>query len=190
MCDHNQGVIIYADGAASPNPGPGGYGVVLFRNGGRQELAAGFRRTTNNRMELMGAIVGLRALNEGETVSTIYSDSKYVVDMFNGGNAAKWRRNAWIRNNGKDKVLNVDLWSELLRLSADRQVKFIWVRGHTDNKENTRCDELAVQARQGKDLPSDEGYETSVTPAPPRQLTLFDMPAVRTTPSPTYPTTE
>ncbi len=169
-----QEVAIYADGAASPNPGSGGYGVVLIRNGQREELSGGFSKTTNNRMEILGAIVGLRALKGEKSKVTIHSDSRYVVDMFNGGHADGWRRNGWRRNNGKDPALNPDLWNELLDLSARHEIRFVWVRGHAGSKENVRCDELAVEARQGENLPRDEGYGIPALHAPPRQLTLFD----------------
>jgi ribonuclease HI len=167
-------ITIYADGAASPNPGLGGYGVVLLCDGQRRELSGGFRRTTNNRMEILGAIVGLRALNGTRSRVTIYSDSKYVVDMFNGGYAEKWRQNGWWRNKGKDPALNPDLWGELLDLAARHEVRFVWVRGHADNLENARCDELAVAARQVEDLPPDPGYETPAAPEPP-QPNFFDL---------------
>jgi ribonuclease HI len=187
-------VVIYADGAAAPNPGRGGYGVVMLRDGQRQELAGGFRKTTNNRMEILGVIVGLRAVREPDVPITIYSDSRYVVDMINGGHVERWRRDGWTRNRGKDAALNPDLWDQLLTLCRGRAVKFVWVRGHNENKENTRCDELAVQARQAGDLPVDEGYESAgltaapavaplvlppvqasqASPPAPRQLTLFD----------------
>ena len=173
-----QEVTIYADGAASPNPGPGGYGVVLIRDGQRQELSGGFRRTTCNRMEILGAIVGLRALGGGKSNAAIYSDSKYLVDMFNGGHAEKWRRNGWRRNKGKDPALNPDLWDEILGLAARHEARFTWVRGHADCRENARCDELAVAARQGKDLPPDEGYENPVVPEAP-QMSLFDLSGVK-----------
>lgn len=169
-------VTIYADGAASPNPGRGGYGVVLILKSGRRELAGGFRRTTNNRMEILGAIAGLREVEKadaGKTSVTLYSDSKYLVDMINGGYAAKWRQQGWTRNKGKDVALNPDLWNELLNLSAVHDVKFVWVRGHADNVENTRCDELAVQARQGLNLPVDAGYENPAPPPSQQQPTLF-----------------
>lgn len=180
-----ENVFIYADGAASPNPGRGGYGVVLLRDGRRQEISGGFRLTTNNRMEILGAIVGLRALKSfhgecgeqgAKPKATLYSDSKYVVDMFNGGYAAKWRENGWTRNRGKDKALNPDLWGDLLSLAEQHDVTMVWVRGHADNVENSRCDELAVAARQGDDLPADEGYEAPAVPVPPtvRQGMLFD----------------
>ena len=167
-------VTIYADGAARPNPGVGGYGVVLIRNGLRQELSGGFRKTTNNRMEILGAIIGLRALNGDRSNVTIHSDSRYVVEMFNGGYAEGWRRNGWRRNRGKDPALNPDLWNELLDLSAEHEVRFVWVRGHSDDKENARCDELAVAARQGNDLPSDEGYERRVVPEL-SEMSLFGL---------------
>ncbi len=187
-------VVIYADGAAAPNPGRGGYGVVMLRDGQRQELAGGCRKTTNNRMEILGVIVGLRAVQETDARITIYSDSRYVVDMMNGGHVERWRQNGWTRNRGKDAALNPDLWDELLNLCHGRAVQFVWVRGHNENKENTRCDELAVQARQAGNLPVDEGYEAVAVPAAPsvfvaplpappapaqcaaqhRQLTLFD----------------
>ena len=166
-------IIVYADGAASPNPGPGGYGVVLIRHGQRQELSGGFRRTTNNRMEILGAIVGLRALDGESSGVTIHSDSEYLVKMINGGYAEQWRRNGWRRNKGKDPALNPDLWRELLDLSVLHQARFVWVRGHADSKENVRCDELAVAARKGKDLPPDEGYENPPV-LHPVQMSLFD----------------
>lgn len=169
-----EAVTIYADGAASPNPGAGGYGVVLFRNGVRRELAGGYRRTTNNRMELMGAIVGLRSLGEVRCSVTLYTDSKYVADMFNGGYAAGWRDKGWTRNKGKDPALNPDLWGELLQLAAPHEVKFVWVRGHAENAENNRCDELAVAARQSADLPADEGFEKPA-PSKPVQGSFFDL---------------
>ncbi len=169
------GVTIYADGAASPNPGPGGYGVLLIRNGRRQELSGGFRRTTNNRMELTGAIVGLRSLDGQKSAVTIYSDSRYVADMFNGGYAEGWRRQGWRKGKGKYPALNPDLWDELPKLALIHEVKFVWVRGHAEHPENTRCDELAVAARQGMDLPADEGYEHPVVPPSPEGPSLFDM---------------
>jgi ribonuclease HI len=171
-------VVIYADGAASPNPGKGGYGVVVIQNGSRQELSGGFRATTNNRMELMGAIVGLRAIparHGDKTKVVLYSDAKYVVDMFNGGHAVKWRKNGWTRSNGREKARNPDQWNELLILAERHDVKMVWVKGHADNPENTCCDELAVAARQKDNLPVDEGFETPMSPAHPitPKQTLF-----------------
>jgi len=166
-------ITIYTDGAASPNPGSGGYGVVLLRNGQRQELSGGFKKTTNNRMEILAAIIGLRQLQGEPAQVTINSDSRYVVDMFNGGYAEKWRQNHWTRNKGKDAALNPDLWNELLNLAALHEVKFVWVKSHADNQENLRCDELAVQARQNPDLPPDAGYETPTPFQQPQQMMLF-----------------
>ncbi len=162
----------------------------MMRDGQRQEFSGGFRRTTNNRMEIMGAVAGLRAIREADCRITIYSDSRYLVDMFNGGYAQQWRENGWRRNHGRDPALNPDLWEELLTLAACHSVTFVWVKGHAANVENTRCDELAVQARQGRDLPPDTGYErpgvfastqpgpgapalTAALVLPPRQLVLF-----------------
>lgn len=167
-------VTIYTDGAASPNPGQGGYGVILIRAGTRRELSGGFRKTTNNRMEILGAIIGLRELHGQKTKVMIYSDSRYVVDMFNGGYAEKWRRANWTRNKGKDAALNPDLWNELLNLAAQHEVQFTWVRGHGSNQNNARCDELAVAARCRTALPVDVGYEHPVVPGPGKQMTLFE----------------
>lgn len=167
-------ITIYADGAASPNPGKGGYGVVLLRGGQRRELSGGFRLTTNNRMEILGVIAGLRAVDGRAANVTLYSDSRYVVDMFTGGHARAWRSHGWTRNRGKERALNPDLWGELLALTErpGHAVKMVWVKGHASNVENARCDELAVLARQEPDLPADEGYEQ---PAPPAAAQLHQL---------------
>lgn len=150
-------VVIYTDGACSGNPGPGGYGVVLLYNGHRKELSGGFRKTTNNRMELLGAIEGLRALKSPCAVK-LHTDSQYVVNAIEKGWAAKWRANGWMRNK-KDKAVNPDLWEQLLGLCKQHKVEFVWVRGHAGNVENERCDVLAVAASQQRNLPADEIYE-------------------------------
>ena len=152
-------VAIYTDGACTGNPGPGGYGVVLKFGEHRRELSGGFRRTTNNRMELLGPIKGLESLNQCCRV-VIYSDSKYVVDSIQKGWAKRWRDNRWMRNK-KDKAINPDLWKLLLDLCEKRDVEFRWVKGHSGNPENERCDELAVQAAHGNSLPADEGYKSN-----------------------------
>jgi ribonuclease HI len=157
MADQLKQVTIYTDGACSGNPGPGGYGVVLLYGGHRKELSGGFRLTTNNRMELMAAIAGLNALREKCRV-TLYTDSQYVADAIMKGWAKRWRQNGWMRNR-KDAAVNPDLWEELLNLCDFHEVTFIWVRGHAGNPENERCDQLSVQASQGRDLPSDTEYE-------------------------------
>lgn len=148
-------IAIYTDGASRGNPGPGGYGVVMLYGSLRKELSEGFRLTTNNRMELLSVIVGLEALKKEGTPVTVYSDSKYVVDAVE----QKWVF-GWEKKNYKDKK-NPDLWMRFLRIFRKHQVKFVWVKGHHVNKENNRCDELAVAAALGSDLKIDVGYENS-----------------------------
>ena len=157
----NPKVTIYTDGACIGNPGPGGYGVVLLYNGHRKELSGGYRETTNNRMETLAAIVGLEALEEVCQV-TVYSDSAILVKGIEEGWAKRWRANGWWRNK-KDKALNTDLWSRLLGLCEQHEVKFAWVRGHAGNPENERCDQLAVQAAHSPNLMIDKGYKGSAT---------------------------
>jgi ribonuclease HI len=168
-------VFIYTDGACQSNPGPGGYGVVMISGGQRREFSGGFRNTTNNRMELFSVISALREVKQKDSRITIYSDAKYVVSMYNGGYARQWRQNGWTRNQGKDKAMNPDLWGMLLDLCSACNVEFVWVKGHSSNKENERCDELAVAARQVADLPADEYYEelTAAAALQPSQLMLF-----------------
>ena len=149
-------VIIYTDGACIGNPGPGGYGVVLLYQNHRKELSGGFRKTTNNRMEIMAAIMGLEALKE-ESRIMLHSDSEYLVKAMSKGWAQRWRANGWKRNK-REKALNPDLWERLLQLCERHEVEFIWVKGHAQNTENARCDELAVQAAQQPNLPLDKGY--------------------------------
>ena len=134
-------VTIYTDGACSGNPGPGGYGVVMLYGPHRKELSGGDPQTTNNRMEMMAAIVGLEALKEPCEV-TLFSDSKYLIDAIEQGWVTRWRRNNWMRNK-KDPALNADLWERLLLLLDKHSVSFCWVKGHAGNAENERCDELA-----------------------------------------------
>ena len=154
-------VIIYADGACIGNPGPGGYGVVLLYGQRQKELAEGFRLTTNNRMEIRGCLAGLQALKEPCDV-TIHSDSQYVVNTMTKSWAVSWRRNGWKR---KDKsgiwqqALNADLWEQMLQLCAHHRVAFNWVRGHSGNEGNERCDELARAAAIAANLAIDAGYE-------------------------------
>lgn len=149
-------VIIYTDGGCIGNPGPGGYGVVLLNAGHRKELSGGFRLTTNNRMELMAAIVGLEALKTPCEV-TLYSDSKYVVDAIELGWAKRWQANGW-RRNKKEKAVNPDLWQRLLDVCKKHDVTFRWVKGHAGNVENERCDYLANSTAMKKNLPEDKGY--------------------------------
>jgi ribonuclease HI len=145
---------IYTDGAARGNPGPGGYGVILMWGDKAKELSAGYRRTTNNRMELMGVIAALEALKKDGLNIVLHTDSQYIVKAINEG----WLRN-WIATNFKGGKKNKDLWLRFHELSKRNNIRFVWVRGHADNAYNNRCDELATTAADGKDLLVDEGYE-------------------------------
>jgi ribonuclease HI len=156
-------VTIYTDGAAEPNPGPGGYGVVLICGAHRKELSGGFAQTTNNRMELLAAITGLAALKAPCRVR-LYSDSQYVVDAMTKGWARRWQANGW-RRNRHDKAGNLDLWERLLTLCETHDVEFVWVRGHAGNRENERCDALAGRAAKRSDLPVDGGYRPGLDQA-------------------------
>ena len=135
-------VTIYTDGACSGNPGPGGWAAILMAGGVKKELAGGEADTTNNRMELMAVIEGLRALKRPCKVD-IYSDSAYVVNAFEQNWLQKWTMNGW-KNSAKAEVANNDLWKELLSLTTMHNVTFHKVKGHADNEFNNRCDELAV----------------------------------------------
>lgn len=148
-------ITIYTDGAAKGNPGPGGYGAVLKFGGHRKELAEGFRLTTNNRMELLAVIRALQELKSTEFPVQIYSDSKYVVDAIEKGWLWGWQKKGF-----KDKK-NPDLWLRYIPLHLKYKPKFIWVKGHAGNIENERCDQLAVEAAAGANLPADQGYEES-----------------------------
>jgi len=154
-------VKIYTDGAARGNPdGPGGYGTVLEYTDSRgmlhtRELSQGYKKTTNNRMELMAAIAGLEALNRPCEIE-LYSDSKYVVDAFNQHWIDGWLKKGWKR--GKNEpVKNVDLWQRLLKAKEPHKVTFIWVKGHDGHPQNERCDTLATTAADGDGLIEDEG---------------------------------
>jgi len=148
-------VIIYTDGGADPNPGKGGYGVVLKYGTVIKELCGGFKMTTNNRMELLAAAIGLEALKQPCHV-TLHSDSKYLVDAFLKKSVFKWRRNGWWRT-VKDRAKNADLWERIIAASEGHQVTFQWVRGHAGNPMNERCDVLATKGR-AQSLLVDEGY--------------------------------
>ena len=151
-------VVVFTDGGAIGNPGPGGYGVViLLLDGERQELSGGYRWTTNNRMELMACITALEHLNT-ELPITLYSDSRYMVDAINKRWAIGWRKRGWKKADGQP-AKNPDLWERLLRCLETRQVTFRWVKGHAGQEWNERCDRLAGQAMSQTDLPADTGYE-------------------------------
>ncbi len=146
-------VEIFTDGASKGNPGPGGYGVILRSGKHYKELSEGFRRTTNNRMELLAVIKGLEELKVPNVDVMVYSDSKYVVDAVE----KKWVL-GWVKTGFKDKK-NPDLWMRFLELSRLHRVRFTWVRGHDGHPENERCDQLAVAASLQKDLKIDAVYE-------------------------------
>ncbi len=152
-------IVIYSDGGARFNPGPGGYGAIIIEDGVKRELSGGFRHTTNNRMELRGCIMALRALKRTESRPIrIHTDSQYVVNGIAKGWAKNWRRLGWRKSDGSP-ALNADLWGELLDLLEGRPISFHWVRGHSGHPENERCDELAVAAAARPDLPPDLGYQ-------------------------------
>jgi ribonuclease HI len=148
-------VTIFTDGACSGNPGPGGFGVILRDPSGRErELSAGYRNTTNNRMELRAVIAGLEALKIPCDV-ILYSDSQYVVSAIKEGWLRNWQKNNW-KKSDKKPVQNVDLWKQLLPFLEMHNISFKWVRGHAGHSENERCDKLAVAASKGAHLLDDK----------------------------------
>jgi ribonuclease HI len=157
MSETGHQLIIYTDGASRGNPGPGGYGVVMMWGSKRKELSAGYRLTTNNRMELLAVISALEALKNKNIALTIFTDSQYVVKSVE----QKWLDN-WIKTNFKGGKKNKDLWLRYYDLSRNFNVKFKWVKGHADNPFNNRCDELATMAADGRDLLIDEAYEREI----------------------------
>ena len=146
-------ITIYTDGSALGNPGPGGYGVVLLAGPYRKELSQGYKLTTNNRMELLAAIVGLETLKNPGSNVTIYTDSRYVVDSVEKGWVFSWEKRARFK-----KRKNPDLWIRFLKIFRQHKVRFVWVKGHANNPENERCDRLAVMAANGAEHLIDEGY--------------------------------
>ena len=147
-------LVIYTDGAARGNPGPGGYGAILLWGSNKKELSAGYRLTTNNRMELMAVICALKALTKENLNITIYTDSQYVLNSVE----KKWL-DTWVRTDFKGGKKNKDLWMEYYHLAKKYTIKFVWVKGHAENMYNNRCDELATAAADGTNLKIDEGYE-------------------------------
>jgi len=154
-------ITIYTDGAASGNPGPGGYGTILICGPFRKELSAGYRLTTNNRMELMAVIAGLEALKKPGSDVEIYTDSKYVADAVEKGWLFNWESKQF------RKKKNRDLWTRFLNLYRQHKVRFIWIKGHNNNPENEKCDKLAVAASKTEPLLEDTGYT-------PGEETLFE----------------
>lgn len=154
-------VAIYSDGSARGNPGPGGYGTVVQYVDTKgtvheREFSAGYKNTTNNRMELLGAITGIEALTKPCEI-TVISDSKYVTDAFNKNWIGGWLKNNW-KNSQKQPVKNVDLWKRLLKAMEPHEVTFQWIKGHAGHAENERCDELATRAADGLHLLDDTGF--------------------------------
>jgi ribonuclease HI len=147
-------IQLYTDGAARGNPGKGGYGVLLIYGKFKKELSKGFRHTTNNRMELLAVIEGLKAITKPEVPITLYSDSKYVIDAITKG----WL-NTWIKTNFKGGKKNSDLWTEYYHLAKKFSITCVWVKGHANNPFNNRCDELATAAADGNDLEIDTVFE-------------------------------
>jgi len=150
-------ITIYTDGSARGNPGNGGYGIVMISGGYRKEFQKGFRLTTNNRMELLAVIIALESVKKEQSVITVYSDSKYVIDAVE----KKWVF-IWEKKNFSKKK-NPDLWIRFLKIYRKQKVRFLWVKGHSNNKENERCDFLAVQAAESNDLLVDNWYENNIT---------------------------
>lgn len=148
-------IEIYTDGSSRGNPGPGGYGIVLSYNGNEKEISEGFRKTTNNRMELLAVIVALESLKTSKIPVKVYSDSKYVIDSITKG----WLK-SWVQKNFKGKK-NKDLWLRYIKISKNINVSFEWVKGHAGHVQNERCDVLAVEASKQSGLSVDTCYETN-----------------------------
>jgi ribonuclease HI len=157
-------VTIYTDGGAMPNPGRGGYGVVLRFGEHCKELSGGYELTTNNRMELMAVIAGLEALKTKCRVK-LHSDSRYIVDAVTSGAVFKWRANDWAMNVSRSKLAkNHDLWERLLLAYDQHEVEMIWVKGHAGIDDNERCDQLALAAIKQENLLPDQGYQPHLPP--------------------------
>ena len=148
-------IIIYTDGAARGNPGPGGYGVVLISGKHRKELSEGYRHTTNNRMELLAVIKGLEELKFDNSNVVVYSDSKYVVDAVEKGWLLSWEKKSF------KKKKNPDLWKRFLTVYRKHNIKLKWIKGHANIPENEQCDFLAVEASKKNNLLIDEEYENN-----------------------------
>ena len=158
-------VVIYTDGSSRGNPGPGGYGAVMSYvdpsgDTHTRELSQGYRRTTNNRMELMGVIAALECLKYPCDVE-LHSDSQYVCNAFNQHWVEGWVARGW-KTSGKQPVKNPDLWKRLLAAKKPHDVRFIWVKGHAGEEANERCDELATSAADGDELIEDEGFSAGL----------------------------
>lgn len=149
-----ENISLYTDGSSRGNPGPGGFGAVLIWGTHRKEISQGYRRTTNNRMELLAVIEGLEIIKNREIPVVVYSDSQYVVNAVEKG----WLT-TWIKTNFKGDKKNPDLWKRYYNLSKEFTIKFVWVKGHANNPLNNRCDELATAAADSKNFLVDKWYE-------------------------------
>ncbi len=154
-------IIVFTDGGCINNPGPGGYGIVILEGISQREISGGYRLTTNNRMEMMAALIALENLSECRTPIDLYSDSSYLVNGITKGWARKWRNNGWCKADG-GVAMNVDLWQRLLLQVEALDVCFHWLKGHAGNAGNERCDKLAVAAARELELPIDRGYQDIV----------------------------
>lgn len=152
------GVVVYTDGGSINNPGPGGFGIVIEEKGTQREMSGGFRLTTNNRMEMMAAIVALKELQGRNKRIHLFSDSSYLVNGVTKGWARKWQKNGWRKSDGQE-ALNRDLWEQLLLLLQKQKITFHWVKGHAGNPLNERCDQLAVAAAKSRPTEVDTEYE-------------------------------
>ncbi|MDR3088333.1 MAG: ribonuclease HI [Desulfobulbaceae bacterium] len=159
----SEGIVIYTDGSCLGNPGPGGYGVIILENGHERRLQGGFRHTTNNRMEIMAALVGLKTVSVGEEIIHLYSDSSYLVNAIQKGWLAGWAKRGWRKSDGMP-ALNRDLWQEMLPLLTEKRVVLHWLRGHAGHHYNECCDELALAAAKAANLPEDMGYQVENQP--------------------------
>lgn len=148
-------ITMFTDGASKGNPGPGGFGTILKYKDHYKEITAGYKKTTNNRMELLAVIAGLEVLKKPGSTVTVYSDSKYVVDAVEKG----WIW-SWVKKGFKGKK-NADLWQRFINVYNKHKVKFVWIKGHAGHPENERCDEMAVQSAMGTNLKIDIGFEES-----------------------------
>ena len=153
-------VELYTDGACKGNPGKGGYGVILKYGEIEKEISAGYECTTNNRMELMAAIVGLETLKQPCRVE-LYTDSKYLADSVGKGWVYGWKKKGWKKSDGK-AALNVDLWERMLKMLSVHEVEIKWIKGHAGHPKNERCDTLAVSAAEGLNLLTDESYMANI----------------------------
>ncbi len=151
-------IVIYTDGSSRGNPGPGGFGAILIAGNHRKEISGGYKHTTNNRMELMAVIAALQILKKDGLEVTVYSDSQYIVNSVEKG----WLK-TWLKTNFKGDKKNPDLWRQYHALAQKHKVNFVWVKGHANNENNNRCDILATQAADGKDLAIDIGFVQETT---------------------------